>query len=84
MGGSGVQISIFNSIFLIFRGDVFFAPHGVHLLIKWSKTMRNERYCKNSEVPIIAEFITVSSSGSQKFVIANPRQPGYRTVSIKK
>ena len=45
------SISAFSPLEQLTRGDIFFAPPGVHLLIKWSKTMQNRDSVKIIKIP---------------------------------
>ena len=45
------SISAFSPLEQLTRGDIFFAPPGVHLLIKWSKTMQNRDLVKIIKIP---------------------------------
>ena len=46
-------VATFSPIEQLTRGDVFFAPPGVHLLIKWSKTMQMRNTVKNLKLPTL-------------------------------
>ena len=49
------SIHTFSPLHQLARGDVFFAPPGVHLLIKWSKTLQNKDKAVILKLPTVSD-----------------------------
>ena len=47
------KISSFSPLEQLTRGDIFFAPPGIHILIKWSKTMQIRDMVKILKLPAL-------------------------------
>ena len=45
------SIQAFSPLEQITRGDVFFAPPGIHILVKWTKTIQNRDSIRLLKIP---------------------------------
>ena len=64
--------SSFNPLQHLARGDVIFAPPGVHIIIKWSKTLQSSNSCKIIKLPTIPNSTLCPTTALRQFIALNP------------
>ena len=45
------SIKSFSPLYHLARGDIIFAPPGLHILVKWSKTIQDRKHIKIPKIP---------------------------------
>ena len=51
------SISTFSTLHQVCRGDIFFAPPGIHILIKWTKTLQKRNKAVVVKIPRVNNVI---------------------------
>ena len=54
------------------RGDVFFAPPGLHILVKWTKTLQKRNRAVMLKLPTISQQIICPVSAIRQLLMATP------------
>ena len=77
------SISAFSPLEQLTRGDIFFAPPGVHLLIKWSKTMQNRDSVKIIKIPQLGTSPLCPVQALKNLLILTPGSQNNPLFQIK-
>ena len=79
-------LTTFNPLEQLARGDIFFAPPGAHILVKWTKTLQSKNTVKILKIPSLGrsplcpvtalKVILAITSGSVKFPLFQIKKNG--------
>ena len=66
------SISAYNPLKQLARGDIIFAPPGLHMIRKWSKTLQNKDKIKAIKVPSLGKSAICPVAAIKKLLSTTP------------
>ena len=77
------SIPAFSPLEQLTRGDIFFAPPGAHLLVKWSKTMQTRDSVKIIKIPQLGAAPICPVQVLKKLLLLTPGGPNDPLFQVK-
>ena len=78
------KIAAFSPLEQLTRGDVFFAPPGLHILVKWSKTMQTRDTIKILKLPSLQASPLCPATAVKNLLLLTPGHQDTPLFSNKK
>ena len=77
------SISTYDPLKQLARGDIIFAPPGLHMIIKWSKTLQNKDKIKVLKVPSLGRSSICPAAAVKKLLSTTPGSNNSPLFQIK-